>query len=63
MNLMDAFDRCAMFFAGNQVVFHMNSPDHQHVTFSFDFASNFSDEFLITTVDIARLQRTAEGSS
>ena len=60
---MYAFDRGAVFLTRDQVVENVDAPNNQHVTFSFNLTGHGRCELFVTSVNLARLQRTPEGSN
>jgi hypothetical protein len=60
---MYAFDSGAVFLIRDQVVENVDAPNNQHVTFSLNLTGHGRCEMFVTSVNLARLQRTPEGSN
>ncbi len=59
MHALDGFSR---FRRCRQVIDHVNAPDHQHVIFRLDLASDFRRQVLIARIYLTRLQRAPKGA-
>ena len=49
-------------FGCRDLIDYMNSLYHQDVVLRFNLASDFSGEFTMASVDLARFQRASEGT-
>ena len=59
---VNAFYGFMRLFGCRDLIDYMNPFYHQDVIFRFHLASDFSGEFTVTSVDLARFQRASEGT-
>jgi hypothetical protein len=62
VDLVDALDDGPRFFGRDQAHLHMDAPDYQHTVLSLNLTSNLSCQKPVAGIDVARFQRTSEGT-
>jgi hypothetical protein len=62
VDLVDALDDGPRFFWRDQAHLHMDAPDYQDTVLRLDLTSNLSCQTPVAGIDVARFQRTSEGT-
>jgi hypothetical protein len=62
VNAVYPFDCSFNVFQRYQAHRHVDSPDDQHILLRFDLSGNIGGQLSITSIDLARFQRTSKGT-